>query len=398
MEQEKRNTATEEQAVPVQEQPTEQPMKQPTEQVQTPQEGEPLMDDAQETVPPVQETQVEEPQPTEQTEQSQPQAKKKRVKLTDFTARILAEEKYTVEEAISLARRKLQGYRYLDDGFVKATEAKDAFTATKSYAPVCRSRALVQYTWRTGAKQNAVDHDAQKEILATVSVLKTPLQVEEIGNVTGTPLDGAKMDADLYPGSKLTFADTAKALRSKAETLSPNKKAKLEWLEETYELVYVPVLTLVCVYGGVEYRAEVNLVNGACRILNYLVSQTAIAAADKTMERVARAKRSIVSCFFYALTFAVLAFLSWYQAFGQVEGTASADGAHAILSAFILSAIALIPLVMRLICNFYKKQKMIDRAVNTGKLPKCKGAVLCRLVAFLAAVASVVVFAVFVLL
>lgn len=333
--------------------------------------------------------------PTQEATKQEP--KKKKVKLADFTARVLADEKYTVEEAISLVRGKLQGYRYLDDGFLQATEAKDAFAFTKKYVPICRSGASVQYAWKTGAKDAAVPHEVSKDVSVIVAAQPQLLQVTEIGAVTGTKLEGAKADTDLYPATKISFADGVKALRAKAESLTPHKGAKIELNEEAYELIYVPVLLLTCEYQGKRYKAEVNLVNGACVAAEYLVSAAATAAADKTMENVAKAKRSIVSCFCYTLSFAVLAFLSWYQTVESGQQMSN-EGAQAILMALILCSLSLFTLVLRCICNVYKKQAMLDRTVKEGKLPTAKGAAFGNFLAFLAAAASVVLFAVFVLL
>ena len=340
----------------------------------------------------------ETPQATEEApKQEAVQTKKKKVKITDFTARMLANEKYTVEEAISLVRGKLQSYRYLDDGFLKATEGKDAFTFTKKYVPVCRATAVAQYVWKTGAKDAAVDHAETKDVEVMVAAQPQLLNVAELGAVSGTVLEEGKADVDLYPSTKVSFGEGVKALRAKVESLTPHKGAKIELNEEAYELIYVPVLLLVCEYQGKQYKAEVNLVNGACTAADYLVASTAITAADKTVERVNKAKRSIVSCFFYTLSFTVLAFLSWYQNFAAEE-VVSNEGTQAILMALILSGLSLFTLVLRCVCNVYKKQKMIDRAVSVGKLPTSKGAAFSSFLAFLAAVASVVLFAVFVLL
>lgn len=384
-------------------------------------DGEPLVDDVVEETPvasvetteqpPVEATEqppvevpaeVQAEAPTEapvEAKQPQGQAEKKKAKLTDFTAWILAEEQYTAEEAISIVRGKLQGLHYLDDGFLKATEGKDAFTQTKRYAPVYRCKATAQYAWKTGAKQAQTSHESAKEVSFVSSGVPAYLNACELGKCTGTKLPQPKADETIYPSKKQSFKDCMKAMRDKAETLSPHKNAKIEWADEEYEIVYVPVLTLTCTYQGVDYSAEVNLLNGACHLVQYLVAEKATKAAEQTMERVARAKRSIASSFFYALTFAVLSFLVWSVHFGGGQAQEmGAKGMQVMTAALILSATTIAILALRCVCNVYRKEKMVAASVNTGKLPQAKGAAFCSFLSFLTAVANAVVFAMFVLL
>ena len=350
---------------------------------------------AQETV---QETAQDDGAPTQEVPQKEPmpQTDKKKGKITDFTARLLADEKYTMEEAIALAREKLQSYRYLDDGFLKATESKDAFAYTKSYAVAYRCKATAQYVWKTGAKQDEQAHETKKDIAVLLTSAPAYLRMESIGEGAYTKLEQEKSDDVLYPSKKQLLKDCVKSLREKAEAATPYRRAKIELSNECYEMVYVPIVTLACTYQGVRYCIEVNLVNGACHVCNYLVAETALKAAEKAMERVAKAKRSIVFSFFYALTFAVLAFLSWYVRFAGVQ--AGNEGVQALLMAIILGGVSVVVLVLRFLCNTYQKQKMVDAAVNKGVLPKTKGATFCGILAVLAAMVNVVLFAAFVLL
>ncbi|MBQ8375265.1 MAG: hypothetical protein IJX98_06830 [Clostridia bacterium] len=364
-------------------QPTEVTAATPETAAQTPAEA------TQTAQPAAQETAAQTQAPAQQTE-----TPKKKVKVTDFTARILLEGRFSQDEAIAAIRAKLQTYRCLDDGFLKKVEEKDAFEIKKSYLPIYRLKATAEYLWKTGSKETAVDHTENKPVSVILHGAEAFWNAAEIGDCKGTKLEKPKAEADLYPCKKFAFKDCQKVLRQKAEQLAPQKKAKLNFVDEEYEVLYVPVIVATCEYGGKKYAMHFNTVNGACKV-EYAVSQKTVAVADKTMARVAKNKRNIFGFFAYALTFAVLAFVKWSTDFGA--STATDGGLKALIMAIVLCGVSLLVLFFWSLCFIYKKQNLIDKAVKKGRVAKASLSGFLSFVSCLFALASVVIFAVLVL-
>ena len=128
--------------------------------------------------------------------------------------------------------------------------------------------------------------------------------------------------------------------------------------------------------------------------MEYAVAPDIVSAADKTMEKLAKRKRSIFSCLLYALTFVALNVLQWQLGEPQkVDG-----GMEAWLLTVILGVIAVGELVLWAACFGYKKNKMVSKAVLENKMPSAKATVLWNFLAVLLAIGSVALFAVFALI
>ena len=320
---------------------------------------------------------------------------KKRLKVSDFTDRSIVDIKYSAEEGLGLIVKHLQeDYFHLDEDFLLLAEKKQSFTVTRLFAPVYRGCGVANYYWKKGSGKNATEHTSEVKTEAIASAAPAFLKAEEIGAQAICPTGMVVEEERLVAPKKPVVKECVKLLKEKADGAKPQKKADCIVTQEDYELIYVPVMKAELEYGGKVYTHWVNLVNGVCKV-EYAVSPAVHAAADKTMEKLARRKRSIFSCFLYALTFVILNVLQWQLG----EETPAADGGmEGLLLTIILGGVALGALLVWAACFGYKKNKMVSRAVAKGKMPSAKGAVLWNLLAALLAIASVVLFTVFVLI
>lgn len=321
---------------------------------------------------------------------------KDKTKITDFTAYTMISAKYSVEEGLGLIVNHLRTRFFnLDEEFMKRVQGKTAFVSTKLYAPVYRMKAKANYYWKKGSKAAVEEYCLSSEVDSVATQAPDYLKPTELVGQSYSKLEAPMADEKLLLGKKISLKECVKLLKGKAESVAPDKKAEMILTEEQYELAYVPVLKAEITYEGKTYTQWVNLVNGECQA-EYAVSPAAVAAAEKTMQKLGQRKRMIFGCFLYSLTFTVLNILFW-QLSPLVEGVVG-KGLEGTTVTLILGGISALILVMWFTCFAYKKQKLVDRAVKRGKAPSAKGAALFALLSLVAAAASVALFAVFVLL
>ena len=321
---------------------------------------------------------------------------KEKVKITDFTSYTMISAKYSVEEGLGLIVNHLRTRFFnLDEEFMKRVQGKTAFVSTKLYAPVYRMKAKANYYWKKGSKAAVEEYCLSSEVDSIATQTPDYLKAAELAGQSYSKLEAPMADEKLLLGKKINLKECMKLLKGKAESVAPDKKAEIILTEEQYELAYVPVLKAEITYEGKTYTQWVNLVNGECEA-EYAVSPAAVAAAEKTMQKLGQRKRMIFSCFLYSLTFTVLNILFW-QLSPLVEGVVG-KGLEGTTITLILGGISALILVMWFACFAYKKQKLVDRAVKKGKAPSARGAALFALLSLVAAAASVALFAVFVLL
>ena len=244
------------------------------------------------------------------------------------------------------------------------------------------------------AKYSVEEYCLSSEVDSVTTQTPDYLKAAELAGQSYSKLEAPMADEKLLLGKKINLKECMKLLKGKAESVAPDKKAEIILTEEQYELAYVPVLKAEITYEGKTYTQWVNLVNGECEA-EYAVSPAAVAAAEKTMQKLGQRKRIIFGCFLYSLTFTVLNILFW-QLSPLVEGVVG-KGLEGTTITLILGGISALILVMWFACFAYKKQKLVDRAVKKGKAPSAKGAALFALLSLVAAAASVALFAVFVL-
>ena len=318
-----------------------------------------------------------------------------RPKITDFTAHAVVDIRYSTEEALGLIVKRLkERYFHLDERFLRLADGRQAFVINYLYAPVYRADCVANYYWKKGSKKNVEEFTSSVKLEASASIAPPFLKAEELGSQEICPTGMVLTEDKLIVAKKPSLRDEMRLLKEKADISKPIKRADCILTQENYELVYVPILKAELTYGDKVYTQWVNLVNGECQV-EYAVAPDLVATADKTMEKLARRKRSIFSCLLYALTFVVLNVLQWQ--FGQ--GSQKVDsGIEAWLLTVILGGIAVGELVLWAACFGYKKNKMIARAVAEDKMPSAKASVLWNLLAVVLAIGSVVLFTVFVLI
>ena len=321
---------------------------------------------------------------------------KDKAKIADFTAYTMISAKYSVEEGLGLIVNYLRTRFFnLDEEFMKRVQGKTAFVSAKLYAPVYRMKAKANYYWKKGSKAAVEEYCLSSEVDSVATQAPDYLKPTELVGQSYSKLEAPMADEKLLLGKKISLKECVKLLKGKAESVAPDKKAEIILTEEQYELAYVPVLKAEITYDGKTYTQWVNLVNGECQA-EYAVSPAAVAAAEKTMQKLGQRKRIIFGCFLYSLTFTVLNILFW-QLSPLVEGVVG-KGLEGTTVTLILGGVSALILAMWFTCFAYKKQKLVDRAVKKGKAPSAKGAALFALLSLVAAVASVALFTVFVLL
>ncbi len=321
---------------------------------------------------------------------------KEKAKITDFTAYTMISAKYSVEEGLGLIVNHLRTRFFnLDEEFMKRVQGKTAFVSTKLYAPVYRMKAKANYYWKKGNKAAVEEYCLSSEVDSVATQAPDYLKPTELVGQSYSKLEAPMADEKLLLGKKISLKECVKLLKGKAEAVAPDKKAEIILTEEQYELAYVPVLKAEITYDGKTYTQWVNLVNGECQA-EYAVSPAAVAAAEKTMQKLGQRKRMIFGCFLYSLTFTVLNILFW-QLSPLVEGVVG-KGLEGTTVTLILGGVSALILAMWFTCFAYKKQKLVDRAVKKGKAPSAKGAALFALLSLVAAAVSVALFTVFVLL
>ena len=313
--------------------------------------------------------------------------------ITDFTGYAVVDIRYSTEEALGLLVKRLkERYFHLDERFLGLAEGR-LFAITYLYVPVYRANGVANYYWKKGSKKDAEEFASTVKVAATVSAFPDFLEAENFGRQGISPTETAFSEDKLITTKKPTLKEGMRLLKEEADEAKPTQKADCILTQENYQLIYVPVMKAELTYGDKVYTQWVNLVNGECQV-EYAVAHEIVAAADKTMEKLARRKRSIFSCLLYALTFVILNVLQWQLGEPQkVDG-----GMEAWLLTVILGAIAAVELVLWAACFGYKQNKMIDRAVLENKMPSAKASVLWNLLAILLAIGSVVLFAVFALI
>lgn len=306
----------------------------------------------------------------------------------NFTAYLQPEVAYSEEAALDVLRQKLRSYKEIHPGFLAATEGKDAFTLKREYLPVYRQSALVDYTWTINNKGVKTTHSERREVSCRQHTAPAFFRADSFpSDVKTIALTGPKKAEELYVCKSKSFSACVAALKKEAKAYSPHKSAKVKTYNLAYEVFYVPVLKAVCAYEGKEYVAYVNMLNGECDA-QYRVSDRVLDKADKTMARVKWNRRSVFFSLIYALTFAVL---GWYYAYK----TTTVEASFALL---VVMACALILPVLTYSFSFsYKRNKLILKGVETGKVSKAPLLSVLTFVVALVALAEMLVFAIYIL-
>lgn len=303
----------------------------------------------------------------------------KKEKVVDFTARFTIIEQYSVEEAVAAIGRYLSKFKNLDEHFLALVGKAGAMQTEKLYFPIYRMEGKAEYLWVTGEGEKAVPHKELRQVKTSVHFLPSGLGRGENGEEK--PLKAGEALAYQESGKKNSVKDCMKVLRTEAERTTPQKRSKITFTEEKYEISYLPVLKATLAFEGKTYTAYVNLVNGDC-IAEYAVSKKLTAAVEKTVGVVKSRRGFIFVTFLYSLAFAVMSFMKFAQGVSEL-----------LLPSILVAGLALLELVLWAQCFAYKRAKMLKRGIEKGKYPKAKYALVLSVLSALVGVSVIVLFA-----
>jgi hypothetical protein len=171
---------------------------------------------------------------------------------------------------------------------------------------------------------------------------------------------------------------------SQAAKLTPDKKAKIKFVEERYDVVFVPVLVVSCTYNDRKYVSRINLDNGKCTA-SYPISGKLSDGVEKNMRTVSTAKLCSFFAFFYTLTLGALALVGKIREVSAVK----------VPMLVILFGLSIVPVLSMIRLGAYKKEKMIRKAKETGEIPKVGVSKLWIAISWLVALGAAVLFAVY---
>ena len=304
-----------------------------------------------------------------------------------YAARVQIAARYTDDQARNMLRKKIAQYKEVHLRFLQKIEEPNAFKTEKLFVPVHCGKADVRYSWKT--KVNGVE-SAHEEICTKERRFSGAKQELDVTNFLADKLPQAeeKKETELVENGGYDFKKTFRKFNACLKSTSPAKRAHIEKRDESYTLVYVPVMKTICTLDGEQYVGYVNLHNGAC-YSSYKVSDAVDKAASKAALAAGYARRTLRSTFLFSLTFCLLTLISalklcdWH--FGAL--TTKTVWVTIVLAAFSLSSLALMFGI-----SAVKKEALIEKAVRMNKLPGRAWVRFASAVGVLCAVCSVLVF------
>ena len=306
----------------------------------------------------------------------------------NFTAYLQPEVAYGEEAALDVLRQKLRAYKEIHPDFLAMVEGKDSFVLKREYLPVYRQSAMVDYTWTVTNKGVKTAHAERRAVSCRQHTAPAFFRADAFPNDVKTiALTGPKKAEELYACKMRKFSSCVSALKKESKAYAPHESAKIKAYNCAYEVFYVPVLKAVCTFEGKEYVAYVNMLNGECEA-QYRVSDKVLSKAEKTMTKVKWNRRSIFFSLIYALTFAGL---GWHYSF-----KATTLDANFVLLIVMAGALVL-PLLAYFFSFGYKRNKLIAKGVEMGKVSKAPMLSVLTTVSALFAVAEMLVFVIYIL-
>ncbi|MBR2903108.1 MAG: hypothetical protein IKC37_00510, partial [Clostridia bacterium] len=180
-----------------------------------------------------------------------------------FTAYLVPEAAYSDEAALDVLRQKLRGYKEIHLDFLAKVEEDDAFTLKREYIPVYRQSAVVDYAWTVKNKGEKTDHTERRSVSCRQHNAPAFFRADSFPtDIKTISLVSPKQPEELFACKHKTFSSCAEALKREAKAYAPQKNAKAQLYNRSYEIFYVPVLKAVCKFEDKEYVAYVNLING----------------------------------------------------------------------------------------------------------------------------------------
>ena len=290
---------------------------------------------------------------------------------------------YQEEQALNLLRKKIFQYKEIDHNFLKKIEEPNAFKTEKIYLPIAQVTANVRYTWTTKAEQETIAHSDVQRVTKLFSNGVKTLDATNVLTGGATPVK-MKEETALYEKKKYKFSKAVGEFNAAIKKTKPNKNAKVETCAEKYELIYVPVLKVSCAFEGETYVGYVNLINGACTS-QYKTSEKLNTAADKAMATVKTARLQTASSLLFAFALFVMSFFkSWLPDWKW-------DPKYGLYS-IIIGCLTVVPVLVLVWLATFKKEKMKEKAVATGKMPDSTLAWIAMIVGWVACIAAIVAF------
>lgn len=329
--------------------------------------------------------------------------------FADYSEFFVADAIYAVEQALELVRRQFDAAKWADKAFLNYIATTETpFELSREYVPVFRAAARVEYTYADkealAEKEKAEEltegeTEETKKKKEKVPEKKEEKTVEEILSISPEQLDAKNFSVTVRRMGEsekdgvLTLTRSEYALRVKkcegalmaqAAKLTPDKKAKIQFVEERYDVIFVPVLVATCNYNDRKYVSRINLDNGKCTV-SYPVSGKLSDGVDKNMRTVSTTKLCSFFAFFYTLTLGVLALVGKIREVSEVK----------VPMLVILFGLAIVPVLSMIRLGAYKRDKMIRAAKETGEIPKVGAAKLWVALSWLVALGAAVLFAVY---
>lgn len=295
---------------------------------------------------------------------------------------------YSDDQALNLLRKKIQSYKQVHERFLQKIEESDAFLLEKLFIPVYSGKAEVCYSWKTKNEGQEVVHKELRTVEGVFCEEMPDLDPKNFSLSDAVSVTAEKRKEELVSGKKpRSFDKSLQDLQTQIKKESPDKKAEFGKRNESYELLYVPVLKTTCTLDGDAYVGYVNLHNGeSCS--EYKISEKLGRAVENASLKNKLSKQSVFSSFVFSFIFAVLAFVKalypdWdFGALTLKETWVS----------LVLVGASVLPLLCWCVLFGFKKKKVLAKCVKLGKLPNNILATLFSLLGWVIVIASAVLF------
>lgn len=286
---------------------------------------------------------------------------------------------YSDDQALNLLRKKIQQYKQVHERFLQKIEESDAFLLEKLFVPVYCGKTEVCYSWKTKLNGEEVAHKELRTIEGVFCEEMAELAPMDFSMEDSISVTTQKRKEELVSGKKTrAFEKSVQDLKTQIRKESPDKKAVWGKRDESYELVYVPVLKATCILDGDAYVGYVNLHNGeSCS--EYKISEKLGRAVEKAVVKNKLAKQSTLSSFAFTLILAVLAFLKALYPdwdFGAMTLAETWVG-------LVLAGASILPVLCWGALLAFKKKKLLAKCVKSGKMPNNMLAALFTLVGWI---------------
>lgn len=272
---------------------------------------------------------------------------------------------YTPEQALECLRKKLLQYQEIDEGYLHTVQNGDAITGEMKYLSMIRCSADVRYDWATVKNKERYDHSEDKALARDFHEHAGVLSEFDLRETALKKLSEEKRETELLFGKKLSVSRAKKDFHTAIKAAMPNPKAKITRKNESYERIYVPVWKASFSFEGETYCGYVNLLSGAC-VAEYKISERLQNTVERTMGKVKEGKRSLWNSFVFLCLLCVMSLAK-----GVYHGAEKLNSS-ALWMSLVMAVCALVPIGGLVRVKGYKRERMQETAVHTGKMPAAK--------------------------